>query len=486
MTISADPKAPTLPKPPSPSPKVEVCGASLNPLEIWERVRLELNPTGSLGNGLVRRRYFGSNDPGEDAGDILALQSSVCTDSPLCGNCPLMHHCDFAMNRPPEEPIGTTVDLFSGAGGLSLGFEQAGFQSLLAIDLDDWAIETHRYNRPNSPGISLCADLSEWLKEGHSITEVDILMGGPPCQSFSTANRQRKESDSRDGLYRLFIDSIPNFNPKLLLIENVRGFEKVLTDLCDRIEMLGYSTKVLKLNARNFGVPQNRARVFTIGVRNDFAGGPEDANELLGRIKHGIQDSKLRVRSSKLIDAIGDLPALHASRERNNTAHESDENGKSIMAWAGRKEDWSPWLTEINGTDTHSLIVFNHKARYNNDRDIEIFGRLLPGEDSTAESIRDIMPYADRNHIFKDKYYKLRPDAVCKTITAHMRLDCNMYIHPFQARGLTVREAARVQGFPDNYVFLGTLQAMYRQVGNAVPPPLAKIIAEEMHKELVG
>ena len=143
----------------------------------------------------------------------------------------------------------------------------------------------------------------------------------------------------------------------------------------------------------------------------------------------------------------------------------------------------SDYVKDINSKDK-SLIIFNHKARYNNDRDIEIFSRLKPGEDSTAPSIQDINPYRSRNGIFKDKYFKLRPDFPCKTITAHMRLDCNMYIHPTQPRGLTVREAARVQGFPDNYVFCGTLQAMYRQVGNAVPPPLAKVLASAIYPEV--
>ncbi len=100
-------------------------------------------------------------------------------------------------------------------------------------------------------------------------------------------------------------------------------------------------------------------------------------------------------------------------------------------------------------------VVSNHKARYNNDRDIEIFGRMEQGDRSDDPKIADIMPYARRNDIFKDKYFKLENDKVCKTITAHMKFDCNMYIHPTQARGLTPREAARVQSYPDDYFFRG-------------------------------
>ena len=463
---------------------IAVCGASNDPVEVWNRVQTVLNPMSLKGDSIVRYRYFGNIDLDESFGDIPMIRETNCLESPSCVTCPLRHHCQYhrSLKDPPPKP--STADLFSGAGGLSLGFEQAGFEGLLAIDLDKWAIDTHRYNRPRGKGEWRCTDLNTWLEEAPEDIRVDVLMGGPPCQSFSTANRQRRENDDRDGLYQLFIDSIPRFSPKVLLIENVKGFEKVLPKLCGRIEKLGYLTMVMKLNARDFGMPQNRVRLFTIGVLLEHAGGNyDDAVAMLIRIRNRIEKEKRR--ELHLIDAIGDLPELNASRLKNKTDHQSDENGWSIMASELPNSSCAmPWGERINQCPTNPLVIFNHKARYNNDRDIEIFDRLLPGEDSTAESIRDIMPYSKRNHIFKDKYYKLRPDAVCKTITAHMRLDCNMYIHPYQARGLTVREAARIQGFPDTYVFLGTLHSMYSQVGNAVSPPLARILAHSIIREL--
>ena len=133
---------------------------------------------------------------------------------------------------------------------------------------------------------------------------------------------------------------------------------------------------------------------------------------------------------------------------------------------------------EYKNKSSDIKITFNHKSRYNNDRDIEIFGRLHPGEKSDDPKIEDIMPYKNRNHIFKDKYYKLDPDKVCKTITAHMRFDCNMYIHPYQPRGLTPREAARVQSYPDDYYFRGSFTKTYMQIGNSVPPLLGRSIAK--------
>ena len=131
-------------------------------------------------------------------------------------------------------------------------------------------------------------------------------------------------------------------------------------------------------------------------------------------------------------------------------------------------------------------VVSNHKARYNNDRDIEIYGRMEPGDRSDDPKIADIMPYARRNGIFKDKYFKLENDKVCKTITAHMKFDCNMYIHPTQARGLTPREAARVQSYPDDYFFRGAYTKTYMQIGNSVPPLLGRAIAQVIKGYMKG
>ena len=135
-----------------------------------------------------------------------------------------------------------------------------------------------------------------------------------------------------------------------------------------------------------------------------------------------------------------------------------------------------------DGRDIHKL--YNHKNRYNNERDIEIYRRLPQGANSLHESIADIMPYKRRNAIFKDKYYKLSEQEICKTITSHMKYDCNMYIHPWEARGLSPREAARIQTFPDDFVITGSQNMWYAQVGNAVPVKLAKAIGTGIMKFL--
>jgi len=140
-------------------------------------------------------------------------------------------------------------------------------------------------------------------------------------------------------------------------------------------------------------------------------------------------------------------------------------------------------LDFINNSRSISY-VFNHKNRYNNDRDIEIYGKLPQGKNSLHPSIVDIMPYGSRNHMFKDKYFKLDEDKVCKTITSHMKFDCNMYIHPTQSRGLSPREAARVQTFPDDFLLRGSQNKWYAQIGNAVPVKLAEEIGKQIIKYL--
>ena len=180
-------------------------------------------------------------------------------------------------------------------------------------------------------------------------------------------------------------------------------------------------------------------------------------------------------------DAIFGLRPLKASRLKNSTEVGTTESGFVI-----EKNELNQTNEYINYINQNRKIDFvcNHKARYNNDRDIEIYGRMYQGDKSDDPKIADIMPYKSRSDIFKDKYYKLVENNVCKTITAHMKFDCNMYIHPTQARGLTPREAARVQSYPDDYFFRGPYTKTYMQIGNSVPPLLGRAIASIVKKYL--
>jgi DNA (cytosine-5)-methyltransferase 1 len=190
---------------------------------------------------------------------------------------------------------------------------------------------------------------------------------------------------------------------------------------------------------------------------------------------------KIREKQKNYVleDALYGLRKLKAKKNKNDTKNEDLESGLNVDKT--KTNGINSFIKKIN-FNKKIKFIYNHKARYNNSRDINIFKRLPQGGDSTHSSIQDIMPYKRRSGIFKDKYFKLQSNKVCKTITSHMKFDCNMYIHPYQARGLTPREAARVQGFSDNYFFVGPISKCYMQIGNAVPPPLSEVLCRSLEK----
>lgn len=370
----------------------------------------------------------------------------------------------------------TYADFFCGAGGLSLGFKSEGFKLSLANDIQTSCIDTYSFNHPETPSKHIIAgDINNVIEDVERLrrfNEIDVVAGGPPCQGFSMANRQRLIDDPRNHLYKSYIAAIEKLKPKFVVMENVRGMLNVVDQICEDFGRIGYTITARLLNAKDFGVPQNRERVIFIGNRLGM-----DNDLIFDELYAEAAKKEKRV----LADAIGDLPERQAKTEKNSTESENGVSGYTIdIKQVITKKDY---IEEINGLGATSML-FNHKARYNNDRDIEIFGRLNPGDNSTDPKIQDIMPYKRREKIFKDKYYKLEMDRPCKTITAHMKFDCNMYIHPDQARGLTPREAARIQSYPDDYYFRGAYTTTYMQVGNSVPPLLSKTIATVIRHKL--
>lgn len=367
------------------------------------------------------------------------------------------------------------IDLFCGAGGLSLGFLQEGFNVNFACDIEEACVETYRFNHPNVPSKNIVNEdikniennISDFLR----FNNVDLVIGGPPCQGFSIANQQRIIDDPRNKLYKSFVNVVDKTKPKFFVMENVKGMLKVAQQVKQDFEKIGYKVAYKVFNAQNFGVPQNRERLIFVGTKLSI-----DPLKIIDEID-SLESDKYVLR-----DAIGDLSVLEASREKNNTNLLNDINGGIVIK--KKDENVSTYVEKINNGSCIKNIIFNHQARYNNDRDIEIYSRLNQGDKSDDPKIKDIMPYANRSHIFKDKYYKLKYDDKCKTITAHMKFDCNMYIHPTQARGLTPREAARVQSYPDDYVFKGSFTKTYMQVGNSVPPLMGRGIARVIKKIL--
>ena len=302
------------------------------------------------------------------------------------------------------------------------------------------------------------------------ILGTDVVCGGPPCQGFSMANRQRIIDDPRNSLYKAFLEFLKSVKPKFFVMENVRGMAKKISEILIDFEQVldkEYNIAYSILNARDYSVPQNRERLFVIGNRIGVA-----SHLLFKNIKQQTY------QKFTLGDAIIDLPELKPKRIRNSAQFESDDCGYTERDFDYTKTEFYKFIND----DKIISKLYNHKNRYNNDRDINIFSLLPQGANSLHPAIENIMPYKNRNHIFKDKYYKLKVDEVCKTITSHMKHDCNMYIHPTQARGLSPREAARIQTFPDDYIFTGTQNEWYKQIGNAVPVKLAKIIGEEIYK----
>lgn len=369
----------------------------------------------------------------------------------------------------------TFVDLFAGCGGLSLGMEQAGFIPVFANEIWDDAAETYRRNRGMSEKNVFVGDIKylvEHLQDFKLPKDITMVCGGPPCQGFSMANRHRVIDDPRNHLYKSYVEFLSMVRPRCFVMENVRGMISRIDEIVDNFRtMLGedYSFDYSLLNAVDFGVPQNRVRFILIGNRVGV-----NSTEILADIKANKSKGHL------LRDAIEGLPGLGHKAEKGKSEEESDAVGYFEREFEYPQTEFYRFL---NGRRTITSL-YNHKNRYNNLRDIEIYTRLPQGGNSLHPSIADIMPYGKRNDIFKDKYFKLEEDKVCKTITSHMRFDCNMYIHPWFARGLTAREAARIQTFPDDFVFYGPQNSWYGQIGNAVPVKLAYAIGKGLIKHL--
>lgn len=369
------------------------------------------------------------------------------------------------------------ADLFAGCGGLSLGLEQAGFNCVFVNEIDEIFCETHYFNNHIPLSNYFVGDINElvndFTKIDTNLTNLDLVCGGPPCQGFSMANRQRVIDDPRNNLYKAYLKFLQTTKPKFFIMENVKGMankiDEILIDFDNYLDNK-YNIHYSVLNAKDFGLPQNRERFFIIGNRIGV-----DTKIIFDNIENEIPKNKFVLK-----DALENLPILKPKTQKNNNEIENEDCGFYITRQKSSDTDFVKFINNSN----HTNYVFNHKNRYNNSRDVEIYSKLPQGENSLHHSIKDIMPYTSRNHMFKDKYFKLDETKVCKTITSHMKFDCNMYIHPNQPRGLSAREAARVQTFPDNFLIRGSQNKWYAQVGNAVPVKLAEFIGKEIIKYL--
>lgn len=364
-----------------------------------------------------------------------------------------------------------SVDLFCGAGGTSTGLSSAGYKIEAGVDLDEQAIKSFEHNHEDTE--ALHEDITELDEEQFSEHQNNLFLlnASPPCQSFSNANRHSGEESEKDYLYREVVRFAEYLQPKYVLMENVRGMNKILGDVKRDFSEAGYEIDSVLVNSKNFGVPQNRDRLIFLAVRKDLA--RIDPQMVLNKLKMELSSRK-KSKEVPLRKVFWGLRELEPKSEKLQTQKESEKTG---FTEDEIRKDGNPneYIRKINGDEVPEK-VYNHKARYHNERDQKIYELLPPGENAEHESIQDILPY--KLGSFKDKYYKLHPENVSKTITAHMSRDCNSYIHPEEDRGLTPREAARIQSFPDDYRFHGPFTEWYRQIGNAVPPLLAEEIGE--------
>ena len=393
--------------------------------------------------------------------------------------------------KEAESDKPTLVDFFCGAGGLSLGFVKEGFKVILANDHEDVCIDTYSYNHPevredkiiNGDIRKIVDNVKDYIDQ-----DVDIIVGGPPCQGFSTANQQRIIDDPRNELYKYFIKAITHLSPKFVVMENVRGMlpyaQQVIDDYKNIVSVIDGIKYTYDVNCRilisdDFGVAQKRQRLIFIAIRNDVA---QNNNITPDEIFEQIISNSDSIKRHTLNDALEFIKPLEPNRIKNSNEIDSDISGKKVDVNQFNGNENS-YLKLIN-TGRNIPLIYNHKSRFVSDLNYDIYRLLDQGDDATNEKIAHLMPYSHRNNVFKDKYYKLVADKPCRTITAHMRMDCHSHIHPYAVRSLTPREAARVQSFPDDYVFMGAYLKTYMQIGNAVPPIMASYIAKEIKKYL--
>lgn len=337
------------------------------------------------------------------------------------------------------------LDLFCGAGGLSLGFKLAGFNIIGGVDFMKDAIATHEKNFKNS--ISICGDITkidnEKVLELFGKNNVDIIIGGPPCQGFSAGNRQQIENDPRNKLFFEFIRFVKVLKPKAIVIENVRqiltkdnGFAK--NKIFEILEELNYNVDVRVLTASDYGVPQKRNRAVFVGIRNDI----------------GIIDYNRIKKEKKVVtvkEAIGDLYNLENTDKRERTIIPETKFQKYVFSKSG--------------------IVLNHEPKYPN-KDVQERIKYVP-QGGNWQDVPEHLWKVQRNNRHSSAYRRLNENEPSITIdTGHMN-----YFHPLFNRVPTVRESARLQSFPDDFEFVGTPTSQLRQVGNAVPPLMAKAIA---------
>jgi DNA (cytosine-5-)-methyltransferase len=398
-----------------------------------------------------------------------------------------------------------SIDLFAGCGGLCEGFEQSGYYDTLACV--EWEkapcenLSMHLHDRwgigdADKRVIRFDIQRTDELFDGWSDDEkygtsfgldeivgadpVDIIIGGPPCQAYSIAGRVRDEhgmkNDYRNFLFESYIKVVNHFKPKAFVFENVPGIlsaaptgEPIIKIIQQTSDDAGYLvlpdlSKAI-IDFSEYGVPQKRSRIIILGLRKDAYG--DQTSELLNEFYQKVLPSYRIKEKVTVEEAIGDLPKLYPIEEfkigRKRYSHSFNQNGMS-----------------------------NHEPRWHSERDQKIFKLLCEdiesgrNEYTSTQALKELYTKMTGHESNVHKYHVIRWDEPSNLIPAHLYKDGLRHIHPDskQARSITVREAARLQGFPDDYEFIGTQAEAYKMIGNAVPPIFSKKLAEAIHELL--
>lgn len=357
----------------------------------------------------------------------------------------------------------TAIDLFCGAGGLSEGFRQAGFHVLAGQDHDAAAGETfaatHQEAKFIGGPIQKVRPQDLLKAAGAKIGEIDVIVGGPPCQGYSVYNHQRGTNDPRAGLFREYLRIVEGIMPKWIVMENVTGITsiaggKIVDEIQQGMGALGYRVEMRVLKAEEYGIPQERRRVFFIATNTQ-------APILFPEPTHGPD----LLPFVTVWDAISDLPVLR--------------NGGKGEPRAYTKKPQNDYQREIRGD---RVIVENHAAPKLAAVNEERMRHIPPGgswRDIPFDLLPEGMKLAKRSDHTK-RYGRPRKTDLACTILTKCDVHWGAYIHPTQDRSFTVREAARLQSFPDSFVFKGSPTEQYTQVGNAVPPLLGRAVARAL------
>ena len=390
------------------------------------------------------------------------------------------------------------LDTFAGAGGFSLGFEMAGYEIVGAIEKDVWATDTFKANHPEANVVTgFIEDLSnEYLKEAFGC-DVDIVLGGPPCQGYSHANNDSGDpKDPRNSLFKEFIRVGEVLDPDMMIMENVPSIAEAKTETGDfvisvirrELRELGYFVYDTVLEAVDYGVPQIRKRLFVLASKEELRTPFPPPTHLWSEDKEpdlfGENGTDQLDRTPTLWEAISDLPLIEA------------REGSEEMEYTIRPETAYQEMMR-----SMSDKVYNHKAMNHYKRTVERFKAMSWG-DSVSDVPEEHRPFKRNSggEVRSKKTYdqnnrRMHPNRPCHTIPASFYAN---FVHPYRHRNFTAREGARIQSFPDSYVFKGKPTVVskklleregrtgemhlcqYNQIGNAVPPLLAKAIASNL------